>query len=281
VARRSKRRRRRVWIPILLLSLVGALAGGGYALVLYVRPYLHGTDCQVSAKEGSFQLDLEQASNAATIAAVADRKKLPEQAVVIAYATAFQESKIHNLPGGDRDSVGLFQQRPSMGWGKAVQLDDPVYATSRFFDALVKVKHYQTRAVYDAAQRVQHSADGTAYAQHEDAAKVLAAGYTGREPGIVRCWFSPDRRTPERRTAVIRQLQYAFGSPQVNPMKDQAEIIVADRQRGWNVASWAVSQAQGYGLTEIRFAGRHWTADDGFAGWTSDDNAPGDRVIIR
>ncbi|MCW2915598.1 MAG: hypothetical protein JWN52_3666 [Actinomycetia bacterium] len=261
------------------LVVVLALGIGAYALLSYARPYLHGDNCEVRTPAGSVQLDLEQAENAATIAAVSQRKHLPEQALVIAYATAFQESKIRNLMGGDRDSIGLFQQRPSQGWGKAEKISDPAYATTRFFDALIKVKHYEKLPVYVAAQKVQRSADGSLYAQHEDSAKVMAAGYTGRVTASVRCWYSPDRRTKPRLAAAAQLLQTGYGPPL---HLDKNAVAVDDPSLGWSVASWAVSHAQGYGLTEVRYAGKRWHADDGFAGWTDDDGkAPAGRVIIR
>ena len=67
-------------------------------------------------------------------------------------ATAYQETGIRNLDYGDRDSVGLFQQRPSQGWGTAEQLMDPHYATGRFYDALVKIKNWKTGDINDVAQ---------------------------------------------------------------------------------------------------------------------------------
>jgi hypothetical protein len=265
------------WAGAVLVVVLG-LGIGTYVLLSHLRPYLHGDNCDVRTSRGTVRLDLEQASNAATIAAVSLRKHLPEQALVIAYATAFQESKLHNLPGGDRDSIGIFQQRPSQGWGRPEKISDPAYASNRFFDALVKVKHYETLPVHVAAQKVQHSADGSLYAQHEGSAKVTAAGYTGRAPTAVRCWYSPDRRTKSRLTEAGRLLQAGYGPPL---HLERGTVAVSDPALGWSVASWAVSQAQGYGLTEVRYAGKRWRADDGFAGWTHDAKAPADRVVIR
>jgi hypothetical protein len=108
-------------------------------------------------------LTAEQATNAATIAAVAHRRGLPEHAVVIALATAQQESRLRNLPYGDRDSLGLFQQRPSQGWGTPAQVQTPEYAAGKFFDHLVRVRGWQTMRLTDAAQRVQRSGWPEAY----------------------------------------------------------------------------------------------------------------------
>jgi hypothetical protein len=270
---------RRWRLPGLGLAAGLALLIGGYLLWSHSRPYLLGSGCEITATDRPESLDLEQAANTATIAGVAFRKSLPERAVVIAYATAMQESHIRNLPGGDRDSVGIFQQRPSQGWGRVAQLRDPVYSTSKFFDALVKVRDYQKRELHDAAQRVQRSADGTAYAPHEPRAIRLAEAYTGRRPAAVRCWFPPDDRTAPRRAEAIRALHKAFGTSRL-PQQGDA-IKVADARAGWSVAHWAVSHTQEYGLTEVRFAGQRWQVDSGHEGWTSDEGAPSDRVVIR
>lgn len=269
------------------------LAVGGFVLFDRVRPYLHGSGCEVRTSQGTMPLDLEQGANAATIAAVAFRKQLPERAAVIAYATAIQESHIHNLAGGDRDSVGMFQQRPSQGWGSPDKLRDPVQSTSKFFDALVKVKDYLDRDLHDAAQRVQRSADGSAYAQHERDGKLLAAAFTGREPATARCWYPPGKKTASRRPEAIREMRRAFGSrlkvggpsplTQGAPSRPESwnAVKVTNPRAGWAVAAWAVTHAQAYGLTEVRYAGKHWQADAGHDGWTQDKAAPPDSVIVH
>lgn len=276
-----------------LSVIVVLLSVGGYALFQRARPYLHGSGCEVTSSAGKMPLDLEQGANAATIAAVAFRKRLPERAVVIAYATAIQESHMRNLPGGDRDSVGMFQQRPSQGWGTPDKLRDPVQSTSKFFDALVKVKGYLDSDLHVAAQEVQRSADGRAYAQHEDEGEVLALAFTGREPGTARCWYPPDKRTGSRRPEAIREMRRAFGSRlQVGgpspltagaPSRPESwnAVKVTSARFGWAVAAWAVTHAQVYGLTEVRYAGKRWEADAGHDGWTPDESAPRDSVIVK
>jgi hypothetical protein len=253
------------------------IAGGGVALYLHFRPYLHGTNCEARSATGVMPLDLDQAANAATIAAVALRKKLPEEATVIAYATAMQESHLHNLESGDRDSVGLFQQRPSQGWGSVKQLKDPVYATGRFFSALVKVKDYTGLPVHEAAQKVQRSADGSAYAQHEEDAKTLAAAFTGRLPGAVRCWYPPNKRKKQPQTqAAVNALRTTLKRSQSGD-----DVTVPNARSGWTMAAWLVAHAQPYGLREVRYAGRHWRVGDGHNGWTRDKKAPDDHIQLR
>ena len=147
--------------------------------------------CQVGTGVQATDLSPEQAQVAATIAGVAARHRLPRQAVTIALAAALQESKLHNLDYGDRDSVGIFQQRPSEGWGSATELQDPIYATTKFYAALLKVHGYAKMPVDQAAQAVQHSADGSAYQQWTDIAGQLAGSFTGKSPHTVSCWYTP------------------------------------------------------------------------------------------
>jgi hypothetical protein len=127
---------------------------------------------------GTSTLTTDQASVASTMVGVVMRRSLPQRAAVLTIAAGMQESKLTNLPAGegDRDSVGVLQQRPSQGWGTEKQLSDVHYATGKFLDALVKVDDWQKLPLADAIQEVQRSADGTAYAGHEDDATAVAAG---------------------------------------------------------------------------------------------------------
>jgi hypothetical protein len=116
----------------------------------------------------------EQIKNAAIIISVGKQLKLPPRAWVIAVATAMQESNLKNLghlgKRNDHDSLGLFQQRPSSGWGSPAQVTDPVYAATKFYGKLRKVKNWDRLALTRAAQRVQISAYPGAYAKHEPVA---------------------------------------------------------------------------------------------------------------
>jgi hypothetical protein len=121
----------------------------------------------------------EQVGNAAVIVAVGQRLQVPVRGQVIAVATAMQESSLINLPGGDRDSVGLFQQRPSQGWGTPAQLQDPQYTATKFYTKLLAVPGWQTMTVTAAAQAVQISAYPDAYAKWESDAVQLVGAVTG------------------------------------------------------------------------------------------------------
>ncbi|MFJ3019481.1 C40 family peptidase [Streptomyces tendae] len=118
-------------------------------------------------------LPAEQVPNAATIVATGLSLDVPKKGQVIALATAMQESRLRNLGSGDRDSLGLFQQRPSQGWGSAQQIRDPVYASEQFYKHLLKVDGWQQMTVTQAAQAVQKSGLPDAYAQWESLATAL------------------------------------------------------------------------------------------------------------
>ncbi len=265
-------RRIRRGISGVTVLLILALGIGVYLAFRHVEPLLAGSGCDArTTGQGVVSLDTDQAGIAATIAGVASRNALPDRAVTIAYATALQESKLTNPSFGDRDSVGVFQQRPSEGWGPRQLLLDPVYATTKFFDALVKVPGYRKLAVYQAAQAVQHSADGYAYDQYAPVAAGLATAFTGRLSHSVWCWYGQAIGVRPRQRAIRSELARTFGPMPVQIAKDPQMMVPArDARAGWAVAAWLVSHAQQYDIDVVRYAGYRWTAADGSAGWTRD-----------
>jgi hypothetical protein len=121
--------------PLVLIALFALFGTLGVVAVVHslggkIKIPQIGPECTVRA-DGEVTLDSVQMANAATVTAVGLRRKMPEKAIVIALAAALQESKLENLGTGDRDSVGLFQQRPSQGWGKPEQIADPRFAATR------------------------------------------------------------------------------------------------------------------------------------------------------
>jgi cell wall-associated NlpC family hydrolase len=129
-------------------------------------------------------LDADQLGNARTIIAVGRSLGLPDRAVVVAVATAMQESTLRNLTYGDRDSVGLFQQRPSAGWGTVAELTTPQTAARKFYSALLQVPGWQRLPVTVAAQRVQRSAFPLAYARWESLALAVVSAAGGGAPRL-------------------------------------------------------------------------------------------------
>jgi LysM repeat protein len=121
-------------------------------------------------------------TNAQTIIAVGKRLGVPSYGIIIALAAAAQESGLQNLNYGDQDSVGLFQQRPSAGWGNDAQLENPTYASELFYGGpsnpnigrtrgLLDIPGWQSMSVTQAAQAVQSSAYPLAYAKWEASAR--------------------------------------------------------------------------------------------------------------
>jgi hypothetical protein len=225
------------------------------------------TGCVAGQGSQSFQLSVSQAGIAATIAGVASHRGLPTRAVAIAYATALQESKLANLHYGTMDSVGVFQQRPSEGWGTAREIENPVYATSRFFAALVAVPRYRHLPIDQAAQAVQRSADGSAYEQYAGVGTTLARAFTGTQPHAVWCSYgSPIFQS--RLAAAKRGLTSAFGELGGRVTSDPAAIVdVVNSRQGWAVAAWLVSHAAGYGISYVRYAGYEWHGSTGSSQW--------------
>lgn len=142
-------------------------------------------------------LDQEQADNAGIIISVGRDLNVPPRGWVIAVATALQESGLRNLPhlGADNnaDSLGLFQQRPSMGWGTPEQIQDPVYASTAFYERLLEVPDWHLLPLTEAAQAVQRSAYPDAYAQHEQQATQIVNGITGIDCSVITAtgWARP------------------------------------------------------------------------------------------
>ncbi|GAA1403876.1 C40 family peptidase [Pseudonocardia kongjuensis] len=124
-----------------------------------------------------------QRANAQAIVDTGRRMGAPARAQWIALATAMQEATLNNLSGGDRDSGGLFQQRPSQGWGTREQITDPEYAAEQFYAHLLALPGWESMPLTEAAQAVQRSAFPDAYAKWEQAAADLLAELGSTAPG--------------------------------------------------------------------------------------------------
>ncbi|MEU0673291.1 heavy metal transporter [Streptomyces sp. NPDC006172] len=189
-------------------------AVAGYVAVQYVTGGAGDPGCRVVSAEGGgpeYEFTPEQAVNAATIAAVGTDRGMPQRAVTIALATALQESALRNLGHGDRDSLGLFQQRPSQGWGTERQVTNPTYAADVFYAHLAKVRDYTELPLTVAAQRVQRSGYPEAYAKHEPDATLLAAALTGTSAATLTCEGVPASATATGPEAVRAALARDFG----------------------------------------------------------------------
>jgi len=247
---------RRAWLIGCTLAVVGLGVSVG-AVVTRVHSPVPPSECRFAstASADRYSITPTQAQNAAIIAAVALRKGMPDHAVTVALATALQETELRNLPYGDRDSVGLFQQRPSQGWGTTEQIMDPNYAASTFFDHLAQVPGWQTIPVTEAAQLVQHSATPGAYAAWETEARSLARALTGEIPAGLSCdlaGFGGPAPTPS-----------ALSDAVTSEMGAQLLGVPVSTKIGWQVAEWAVAHAYSYHLSTVSFGGMTWAGASG------------------
>ncbi|TQL01337.1 hypothetical protein [Cellulomonas sp. SLBN-39] len=272
------------------VALVAVGATAVVALLDEVRPaavaeprctaHLDGTD---------WTLTPDQAQNAALIAALGVRRDLPARAVTIALATALQESRLENIDYGDRDSVGLFQQRPSQGWGTVEQIMDPVYSTTRFYDGLVEVPGYEDLEVTVAAQAVQRSGFPDAYAQHEVRSRAWASALTGHSPAAVTCVLPGAASATED---VAARLARDLGDLPTTAVPgseggaatvdvDATSLDPADAVRaGWAAAQWAVAVAQPTGVDLVAVGDHVWDRTAGAWSTVEDGALPPGQVRL-
>ena len=301
---------------------LGVLALVVVAVVVGVRafdrvgPLLSSEGCEARVGGHSVSLTMEQSENVALMAAISVQRGMPARAATIAIATSTQESKLYNVEHGDRDSLGLFQQRPSQGWGSAEQILNPYYSINTFYDALARVDGYESMKVTEAAQLVQRSAFPEAYADHEADARVLASALTGNSPRAFTCVVdddgeeAPDRLVKTgltRRADVVRRdLGAAFGElslggfapggvraghqPGSTHYDGRAiDIFVRpvspeNQQRGWAIAQYLVAQADRLVIQHVIFDDRIWTSgsrsDEGWRDYDPPERS-GDPAILE
>lgn len=183
----------------------------------------------------------QQVPNAKAIVATGAQMQIPARGQVIALATALQESGLQNLDHGDRDSVGLFQQRPSQGWGTRAQILDPVYASTKFYKALKSLKDWENMPVTVAAQKVQKSGVPDAYAKHEALATALqqsiaptlgtAAAVAGLTPAVA--GFG---------AGCVTQTGTDYGNIPAGTLPEGYQIPVTAPIQARNAIRWALGQ---------------------------------------
>jgi hypothetical protein len=296
---------------LLVLVAVLVLGVGGWVLVrMGAGPLPDPEGCVAEVGDERVELDSEQARNAALIAAVAVDRGLPARAVSIALATAFQESKLRNIDYGDRDSLGLFQQRPSQGWGTRRQVMDPIFATNAFYDGLAQVEGYQDMRITEAAQAVQRSGFPEAYEEHAPGARALASALTGWSAEAFTCVADradvPAQQpganglTP-RADRVRARLEQAFGELSLGGFSPEGvtsghmpgsthydgravdvfvrPISEANRRTGWALAHFLVAHAAELDVQHVIFDGRIWSSGrSSEEGWR--DYSPRDAATV-
>ncbi len=253
-----------VWSLVVLL-LLGVVGFGGWRLYDAVTTSLVRERCHVVLDNGNDTLELtaEQARNASVIVAVSFQRDLPEQAAVIALATAWQESGLRNIDYGDRDSLGLFQQRPSYGWGSEEEILDPWYSSARFYEELVKFPGWESGDVNDVAQQVQRSGHPEAYRKHEGNARALAGALRGSRPATFSC---VDRGERTGGTDVVAEVVSQVPGVSAEATSTQLVLTSDDETALWAATQLALAHTRDAGITSARLAGHEWR-ERGAQGW--------------
>ncbi len=252
--------------------------------------------CVATSESGSWELDTEQSANAALIAVRALELEMPARAATIALATAYQESKIRNIDYGDRDSLGLFQQRPSQGWGTEDEVRDPVYAAKAFYRALAKVSDYQDMTVTEAAQAVQRSGYPEAYSDHEDFGRAWASALHGYSEAALTCALRPvtsDASVSARTQTLLARV--ARDLPSVDAVVAEGSTTVtldvaaatrafgfkdSDSERiGWALAQWAVAVAAETDIVQVTVGNTTWLREPGTWSTLRPSDGPEDLVL--
>lgn len=260
-----------------------------------------------AAAQAGGGLTEEQSRNAATIIGVGQQLGVPPRGMVVAIATAFQESDLINVDYGDRDSVGLFQQRTSQGWGTLAEIQDPVKASQAFYgraqhtqnSGLLDIGGWEQMPVTVAAQAVQGSALPTAYAEHEQRAVAvvqsllgdgqisLIANLSGACVGASAC---PPTNNPVEQgltpdaLIVARCVTQDYGNLTLLGVGDRGnvsdhpsgraiDVMIPDwdtqqgNEMGWQIATWARSNAQAMGVKYVIWDAKIWSVDRNDEGW--------------
>lgn len=234
-------------LVVLAVVVVGAfvwLRSSGVA-----APLPGAERCIATAGDRSVAVDLDQAHYTSIITGLSVRRDLAARAATIAMATVYQETGIRNLDYGDRDSVGLFQQRPSQGWGTAKQIMDPYFSTRKFYDALVKVDGWRTGDITEVAQAVQRSGFPDAYRDHEADARVLASVFTGNSPAGLSCLDRSEAKGD--RAALEAGLRKTVGRPEITSSGTTALLKADSAKQAWAYAAFAVANSGRYGVTTV------------------------------
>ncbi|MCX5317945.1 C40 family peptidase [Streptomyces sp. NBC_00154] len=204
-----------------------------------VKAVLAGSSSDVTV--ASLPSPKEQIPNAKAIVATGAQMRIPARGQVIALATALQESGLRNLDHGDRDSVGLFQQRPSQGWGSRAQILDPVYAATKFYKALKSLKDWESMPVTVAAQKVQKSGVPDAYAKHEALATALqqavapTLGTAAAIPGITPA-------VADFGAGCVTQAGTDYGDIPAGTLPEGYQIPITAPIQARNAIRWALGQ---------------------------------------
>jgi len=228
-------RKKTAIILVTALVIVGALGFGAWKGYEWFIARMTPNACylQVQGVEEPLRLTNEQAKNASIIVAESYNRGLSEQAAVIALATAWQESGLRNLNYGDRDSLGLFQQRPSYDWGTEEQIMDPWYSSGRFYEELIKFEGWESTDVNDIAQKVQRSGHPEAYRKHETNARAPAHG-------------------------VLDRVGAAVPGVKLQDNGSDLTMTASNADSAWSATHLAIANAADLGVEKVVVGGNEW-----------------------
>ena len=283
-------------IPLVLLALIlGLVLMGSSSPTAQAGDFCSST---LQASTSTEDLDPEQLANAKTIVRVGRSRNVPPYGWVIAIAASMQESSLRNLSYGDRDSAGLFQMRPSMGWGSFEEVADPVYAATAFYGGedvpptnpgLLDIPDWQHMGVAEAAQAVERSAHPNAYEQWVDDATAAAQTVASEEiecpaPGEVDCrpsGLAVEAGLTLDAQRVVRCGVEQFDIANIGGLATGGHVSGSDHYTGravdlmihdWqtvdgarfgdSVAAYFVTNAEPFGVTYVIWRGRIWSASD-------------------
>ncbi len=255
-----------------LLAGVAGLVGARW-----VSSVLSDPVCEFRLGERTERKSPEQSANAATMSVLAVQRGLPPRAATLAIATAIQESKLRNITYGDADSIGLFQQRPSQGWGTEEEILDPVNSTNQFYDALLEVPGWQDGVITEVAQTVQRSAYPAAYADHEWEGRVMASTLTGQTPASMGCDLDA-AQGPGDAPGVAASLQ----SLGMNAVSNGTTVTVETNssEAAWSAATWAVANAESRSIVSVSVDGRTWSREEDPLTWGQSGDGGATTAVI-
>lgn len=236
--------------------------------------------CVARSSEHTVVVTPEQAYYVALISGQSERRGLPARAASIALATVYQETGIRNLDHGDRDSVGLFQQRPSQGWGTVEQIMDPYYSTNKFYDVLVKVPNWQDGDINDVAQAVQRSGHPDAYRKHETNARTLASVLTGHSPAGLTCIERNGR--PGDQDGLVEFWNRNRQEPvQVQIDDNQIRVTALSTTDAWSLAHQALATSSRFGTVSVQVGNRRTSiAADQLPTWVDADTHESATTVV-
>lgn len=253
------------WIvALLVMGILAALVATAVTFIArweprVPEPILPEQGCRVTVDGFSTSLTWEQAEYASIIVGESIRRGLPARAATIALVTAYQESGIRNLDYGDRDSVGLFQQRPSQGWGTVEQIMDPWYSAGKFYEHLVLVPDWETGVINDVAQAVQRSGHPDLYGQHEQKGRAWASALTGYSPATITCIDRSEApANPDYLTGFFNIVW--GGAVTTTPNEFGAlQVTTGSDVTSWSVAQLAMLRGAPAGLVSVQAGEQSWT----------------------